>query len=624
MFQSSESKSYPFSQEDAIGAAYNNQTQQSDKIYRDSGKSTAVETAGAENCIGTLTTQPGVLSTVLQTIQDAVIVLDATNQIIYLNPAANKLTGRNTETHDYGSLSVYDVLKLSERADTQSISTHNFFELSDQDYPIAPRVLWLTTKDSELKKIEFSQTHTYTENHQLESKILILRECVDQTNLVSELSWKTNHDALTGLMNRAFFESYLAQIIIETEETSANHLLCYLNLDRFKVINETCGHLAGDKFLQDISSILKKRVRKTDIIARLGGDEFGIILQNCSLGESHCIIESLLEEINKSRFSWGENSFSVTVSTGLAVINSNSENHKKLISIAKSACDTAKQKGRNRYHIYQENDTDLVAQRDEIQWVPRINKALEENKFILYKQPIVSLKNPINYNSSETVRTCEILIRLLDVAGKIIFPGDFIPAAEKYSLMPMIDRWVIHSLFEHISSKSNFELCTISSQDSFDLYMINLSGASLNDEEFLDFVEEQLALYHIDPKLLCFEITETIAISNISRTIHLIQRLKDLGCYFALDDFGSGMSSFGYLKSLPVDFVKIDGMFIKDVVQQGVAREIVEAINRIAHVMNIKTIAEYVEDEAIYTQLQQLEVDFAQGYGIARPSALEE
>jgi diguanylate cyclase (GGDEF)-like protein len=623
MFQSSEYKSYLSSREDAIGAAYYNQTQQSDKLYRDLGTSTAGETARAENCIGTLKTQPEVLSTVLQTIQDAVIVLNATNQIIYLNPAADKLTGRITETDEYGRLSVYDVLKLSERADTQSLLTHNFFELSDQDYPIAPRILWLTTKDLELKKIEFSQTHTYTENHQLDSKILILRECIDQTNLVSELSWKTNHDALTGLMNRAFFENYLAQMITETQETSANHLLCYLNLDRFKVINETCGHLAGDKFLQDISSILKKRIRKTDIIARLGGDEFGIILQNCSLDESHCIIEALLEEINKSRFSWGENSFSMTVSTGLAVICGTTENHTKLISVAKSACDTAKQKGRNRYHIYQENDTDLVAQRGEIQWIPRINKALEENKFVLYKQPIVSLKNPLNYASSEAVRTCEILIRLLDTTGKMIFPGDFIPAAEKYSLMPMIDRWVIHSLFEHLSSKNNFGLCSISCQDSFDLYMINLSGASLNDEEFLDFVEEQLALYQIDPKLLCFEITETIAISNISRTIHLIQRLKDLGCYFALDDFGSGMSSFGYLKSLPVDFVKIDGMFIKDVVQQGVAREIVEAINRIAHVMNIKTIAEYVEDEEIYTQLQHLNVDFAQGYGIARPSALQ-
>jgi diguanylate cyclase (GGDEF)-like protein len=623
MFQSSEYKSYLSSREDAIGAADYNQTQQSDKLYRALGTSTAGETARAENCIGTLKTQTEVLSTVLQTIQDAVIVLNATNQIIYLNPAANQLTGRITETDEYGNLSVYDVLKLSERADTPSLLTHNFFELSDQDYPIAPRILWLTTKDLELKKIEFSQTHTYTENHQLDSKILILRECIDQTNLVSELSWKTNHDALTGLMNRAFFENYLAQMITETQETSANHLLCYLNLDRFKVINETCGHLAGDKFLQDISSILKKRIRKTDIIARLGGDEFGIILQNCSLDESHCIIEALLEEINKSRFSWGENLFSMTVSTGLVVICSTSENHTKLISVAKYACDTAKQKGRNRYHIYQENDTDLVAQRGEIQWIPRINKALEENKFVLYKQPIVSLKNPLNYTSSEAVRTCEILIRLLDATGKMIFPGDFIPAAEKYSLMPMIDRWVIHSLFEHLSSKNNFGLCSISCQDSFDLYMINLSGASLNDEEFLDFVEEQLALYQIDPKLLCFEITETIAISNISRTIHLIQRLKDLGCYFALDDFGSGMSSFGYLKSLPVDFVKIDGMFIKDVVQQGVAREIVEAINRIAHVMNIKTIAEYVEDEEIYTQLQHLNVDFAQGYGIARPSALQ-
>lgn len=550
------------------------------------------------------------VSIILDNIHDAVIITDTSDKVVYLNPAAEKLIGWNLE--DYRRLSINDVLIFSNDVKIKEIRVSDFSGFVNHSFlNFSRKLAWVKNKDNQLKKIDFFLKNIYVNGTEIRGRALIFREVEEQENPQISLH-KASYDSLTGLMNRAVFESHLEKILESIRQTSYTHTLCYLNLDRFKIINETCGHYTGDQFLQEISRILQKRVRRTDVISRLGGDEFGIVLQNCSLEESQKIIKSLADEIQKLNFIWQDHKFSFTVSIGVCMIRDNARDHVELLSAAKSACDTAKQNGRNRIHVYQDNDTEMIVQRGEIQWIPKIFKALEENNFKLYKQQIVSLSQSINDSISNN-SCCEILIRMQNKNEQLTPPGSFIPTAEKYGLMPMIDRWVVQTLFDYLQNSKN---------DAFNLYMINLSGASLNDDAFLGFIEEKLYEFQICPQMLCFEITETIAISNLAKTTHLIHRLKEMGCHFALDDFGSGMSSFGYLKSLPVDFVKIDGMFIKDIAQNPVAREIVEAINRIAHVMGIKTIAEYVEDEVTYQHLQQLNVDFAQGFGILKPSIL--
>jgi diguanylate cyclase (GGDEF)-like protein/PAS domain S-box-containing protein len=550
------------------------------------------------------------ISIVLNNIHDAVIITNTSGNIIYLNLAAERLIGWNLE--DNRSLSINDILISPDEINIEEIKLSNFLNSANLSLLNSSRKFgWMKDKDNQLKKIDFSLNNFDDDNLKIKGMIFILREIVEQEN--SQISSNiASYDSLTGLMNRAIFESHLEKILESIHQTSNTHTLCYLNLDRFKIINETCGHYTGDQFLQEISRILQNRVRRTDIISRLGGDEFGIVLQNCNLEESQKIIKSLADEIQKLNFIWQDHKFSFTVSMGVCLIRDTARGHIELLSAAKSACDIAKQNGRNRIHIYQDNDSEITIQRGEIQWIPKIFKALEENNFKLYKQQIVSLEHSI-YDSIAVNSCCEILIRMQNKNEQLTPPGSFIPTAEKYGLMPMIDRWVVQTLFDYLQNSKN---------DEFNLYMINLSGASLNDDAFLGFIEEKLNEFQICPQMLCFEITETIAISNLAKTTHLIHRLKEMGCHFALDDFGSGMSSFGYLKSLPVDFVKIDGMFIKDIAQNPVAREIVEAINRIAHVMGIKTIAEYVEDAVTYQHLQQLNVDFAQGFGILKPSIL--
>lgn len=535
------------------------------------------------------------LSIILDNIHDAVILTDRSDHIVYLNPAAEKITGCSAE--DYQGISIDDILI--------------FLDKDNADLSTPKNIAWVKGKNNLSNRINFFLKSFYCERHEILGKALIFREAEDHQSLDNSLR-QTNYDSLTGLMNRAVFENHLEMILQNTRQTVETHILCYLNLDRFKIINEICGHLTGDQFLREISRIIQKRVRKTDIISRLGGDEFGIILQNCTLEESQKTIRSLVDEVQKLNFTWQEHRFSFTVSIGICPINKDAHGHIELINTAKSACDIAKQNGRNRIHICQGTNTEITIQRDEIQWIPKIFKSLEDNNFKLYKQPIVSLGQSISEVRKKNF-CCEILIRMQDKNLQVIAPGLFIPTAEKYGLMPMIDRWVVQNLFSYLRTNAN---------DGFSLYMINLSGASLNDDAFLEFIEEKLYEFQIAPQKLCFEITETIAISNLAKTTHLIYRLKEMGCYFALDDFGSGMSSFGYLKNLPVDFLKIDGMFIKDIAKNQVAREIVEAINRVAHVMDIKTIAEYVEDEVTYQHLQQLDIDFAQGFGILKPSAL--
>lgn len=434
---------------------------------------------------------------------------------------------------------------------------------------------------------------------------------VELTQVNEQLSWQATHDALTGLFNRRKFEKCLENAVISAKTLNQEHTLCYIDLDRFKLVNDTCGHVAGDELLRQLSALLQSQCRKTDALARLGGDEFGLVLYQCSLKQALQVAQALHESIQKFQFVWQDKPFTIGASIGLVTINSYSKSLDSSLIAADAACYVAKNKGRNRVHVYHADDGEVAQQRSEMQWVAKLNQALADDRFCLYYQPIASLNA-----QSKLDEHYEVLLRLITETGEVISPQAFLPAAEQYNLMPTIDRWVLSKFFKIATSGG------ITSNKSQSLYAINLSGASVNDEQLIDFLKQQFQLYQIPPEKICFEITETVAIANLNKAAQLIRELRAMGCRFALDDFGSGMSSLAYLKHLPVDHLKIDGSFIKDIVNDRIAASMVEAINSIGHVMGIKTIAEFVADETILDKVKEIGVDYAQGYAIAPPQPL--
>ena len=448
------------------------------------------------------------------------------------------------------------------------------------------------------------------ENQQ--SSLLLVCEDITEARLLSEkVAHQASHDALTGLANRNKFDDYVKQAIALAHKDKSEHVLCYLDIDQFKVVNDTSGHLAGDELLRQLGDLLKKQVRHDDFVARLGGDEFGVLMYNCSLSQAFQVCEKLRDIIRDFRFAWEERSFTIGVSIGISSINAASRNAVNVLKEADAACYAAKDKGRNRVHVFRPDDEELALRHGEMQWVSKIQHALEQNHFCLYGQLIVPL------NGDDEDLHFETLIRYRDDKGRIIPPGAFLPAAERYNLAPALDRWVIGHLFEWIANKPDF-------LDNLSLCSVNLSGVSLSDESMLAFISEQFSLCAIPTHKICFEITETAAIANLSYATKFIHHLRERGCSFSLDDFGSGLSSFAYLKNLPVDYLKIDGLFVKDMLDDKVDLAMVRAINEVGHIMGKKTVAEFVENERTFKLLNELGVDYAQGYIISKPVPLDE
>ena len=440
--------------------------------------------------------------------------------------------------------------------------------------------------------------------------VVMFRDVTDSRAMSRRLEFLARHDALTGLYNRKSFENKLQELIGSSSIEESQHVLCYLDIDQFKIINDTCGHQAGDLLLQKISRLMHNHIRHSDYLARLGGDEFGLLLQNCTLMQAVRIIEKLFEVVRDYRFEWEKAVFSINMSVGVVEINQQTESSVSALSHADSACYMAKESGRNRMHIYRVNDSAIAKRRDEMEWVAKIQKALEEDRFFLMQQPIVDTSP-----TSSEHKHFEILVRMKDIDGETISPIHFIPPAERYNLMSKIDRWVINSVFQWMQSHPDeLEFITFCA--------INLSGQSLTDELMLDYIVESMVKYKIPGEKLCFEITETAAIQNFEHAKELIDDLKIHGCQFALDDFGSGMSSFSYLKNLAVDYLKIDGSFVKDILTDPHNRAIVEAVNQVGQSMGKKTIAEFVENNEIRDELDKIGVDFVQGYGIMAPVPL--
>lgn len=438
-----------------------------------------------------------------------------------------------------------------------------------------------------------------------------LQDITERKQAEEELSYQASHDTLTGLVNRYEFERRAKHLLETISTKSDEHALCYLDLDQFKVVNDTCGHPAGDELLHQLGAVLREKVRKTDTLARLGGDEFGVLMEDCSMEHALRVANSMLQVIQDYQFSWEGQIFRLGASLGLVAITKEAiPNLSELMKQADAACYMAKDLGRNRIHMYREEDSTMAQRKGEMRWVTRIYQALEDNRFCLYAQPIVPLDN-------SNKEHYELLIRMKDEKGKLIPPGAFLPAAERYNLIAQLDRWVIEHAFRLLALNPGF-------QQKIEFISINLSGQSLADDSFQEYVTHQFEASDIAPSRICFEITETTAISDLNTANKFISKMKTQGCKFALDDFGSGLSSFAYLKNLPVDYLKIDGMFVKDIIEDPIDRAMVKSINEIGHVMGMHTIAEFVENDVIKGMLTQIGVDYAQGYGIGKPQPFDE
>ena len=551
------------------------------------------------------------VNVILSSINEAVVTTDCAGIITGINVSGLKITGFSRRGAEGRLFS--QVIKLIDAATHKPVESPIREVMRKKKKMSLGNPITLIGPADRTFPIEGVAHPLFDRKKKVAGSIFIFHDVTASHEMTDRLSYQQSHDQLTGLHSRSDFKQHLSQLLKNAKCHDKVHALCYLDLDKFKIINDTCGHLAGDRLLKEVALVLRQKVRQTDLVARLGGDEFGILLVNCSLAKAHEIAGAICTSVRELRFNWKEKTFAVGASIGGVGINAASKGVESILSIADGSCYLAKEKGGNRAHLHLDDDRELSRRSGEMHYVPLITGALERNMFRLYYQPIV----PVLSDGKKV--WYEILLRMLDHDGKIVVPANFLPAAERYDMMPAIDRWVLKAFFSffkgNLSGKVN--------GDNF-ICDINVSGATLNDESFLDFVKEQMSAFSVPPDTLCFEITETAAIANFNEALKFIGELKNLGCRFSLDDFGSGVSSFKYLKDLPVDFLKIDGSFVKNVNTNKLDNAIVTTVNEIGHLMGIKTVAEFVETDAILKKLREIEVDFAQGYWIAKPKPLEE
>lgn len=442
------------------------------------------------------------------------------------------------------------------------------------------------------------------DDNKVTGAVLVFRNIAESKVIAKKMDYLATHDALTGLLNRYAFELRLKELITHKKVDYNGNILCFIDLDQFKAVNDTAGHAAGDELLQQLSRLIHESIKTSDVLCRLGGDEFGLLLINCSLHKAIKIIETILQEIIDYRFSWGGSIFTVGASIGVVELTDRFTSVSSSMNAADSACYIAKEHGRQRIHVYEENDGDIQQHKMELTWINRIKNSLNNNQFELWQQPICDI------NDIENRQHVEILIRLRDENNNIVPPGNFIPTAERYNLMSDIDRWVLKETLSYLID---------SPPKKGDIISINLSGQSISDELFIEFIENLFTEHMRLTSFVCFEVTETAAISNLSKASDFMRHIKNLGFTFALDDFGSGMSSFGYLKNLPIDYLKIDGNFIRNIENDHIDLAMVKAIHNVGSVIGIKTIAEFVENQEIINILKEIGIDFVQGYAISKP-----
>ena len=540
----------------------------------------------------------------LQSIGDGVVTTDGEGVVEYVNPVAEELTGWKLD--DASGRHVDEIFRGFHEETCEPLENPVMSSIKRNRSVKSVRPSLLIRRDGNELYIESTASPIRNDRGNVTGGVLVFHDVSESRELNRRLSYHASHDLLTGLVNRREFESRLERSLKSAKARETSYALLYLDLDQFKIINDSCGHGAGDTLLTQIGALLTAKIRWRDTLARLGGDEFGLLLEACSPEEAMRTAEMLREAIREYKFSWDDRSFRLGVSIGVVPITAENESVAMLIAAGDSACQAAKEAGRNRIHCFRQNDIDLMRRRREMQWAARINNALEEDRFELYRMTIQPLQ------AEEAGSHYEILLRMRDEAGALVSPDLFISAAERYGLISNIDRWVVEHAFQWLVSEAD-------ERERLALCSINLSGASLADNEFLPFVIRQFQRSGLDASKICFEITETAAIASFAQASRFINALKELGCKFALDDFGTGLSSFGYLKHFPVDYLKIDGSFVKEMLHDPIDREMVRSINEIGHLTGKKVIAEWAENQEIITMLRGMGVDYAQGYGISEP-----
>jgi diguanylate cyclase (GGDEF)-like protein/PAS domain S-box-containing protein len=541
----------------------------------------------------------------LQSIGDAVITADANGCIEYLNPVAESLTG--WETHEAAGRPVSEIFEVLSETTRQPIDSPILRCLREGRLVELIEPSLLVNRRGQEISIQDSAAPIRDRGGKLIGAVMVFHDVSQERRLQRALAYQATHDALTGLINRREFESRLNDALqAARDDASISHVLMYLDLDQFKVVNDTCGHQAGDRLLKQITSVVQTRIRTTDVLARLGGDEFGVLLADCTLETASRIAENLRQAIRDFRFVWQDRVMNVGVSIGLAEINGSAETLAAVMSAADVACYSAKDSGRNRVQTYKQGRA--PERHREMQWVSRINQACDDDRLELLCQTIVPIRSGV-----EKLRHFELLLRMRDEKGELVQPAEFIPAAERFNLMPAIDRWVVHQACSRLAYRRS------DTERRPYMLAINISATTLNDEQFLDFVLSELASADVSPGALCFELTEAAAMTSLAAATHFIRELRDRGCRFSLDDFGSGLSSFIFLKNLPVDYLKIDGQFMHNVTRDHIDRSMVEAIAQIGETMGIRTIAERVDSAEVLAQLADIGIQYAQGHYIGAP-----
>ena len=545
----------------------------------------------------------------LNSLAEAVIATDVEGHITYINPAAARLTA--TPADQAAGRTLEEIVGLVDETDRHPLPDPVRQALtSGAAVTLGRRALLISRADTSEHSIELSATPMRTAAGEQVGTVVLLHDVSEQRGLARQMSYQATHDALTGLVNRREFERRLEEAIEIGHRGDGQHVLCYLDLDRFKVVNDTSGHLAGDSMLREVAKLLRDAVRDSDTVGRLGGDEFGMLLMGCPLEKARQIADDVCRAVGDHRFVWRDRIFNIGVSVGLVEISRESGTIEELLTAADSACYVAKKQGTGRVAVYSARDEALARHTGEIQWLQKLQSALKESRFQLFYQPIVPA-----YGTDGGGPAMEVLIRLQEEDGSHAPPAEFLRAAERYRLMGLVDRWVVQTTLAALGRGA----IPVSSDRCV---AINISGQTLADSQFLEFVVECLDSTGVTPAQVCFEISETAVVANLDHARRFVGVLHGMGCQFALDDFGSGVGSFSNLKSLPLDYLKIDGSFIRNLARDSVNQAMVTAMIKLARTLNFKVIAEQVEDSAALEAARRIGVDFVQGYAIARPQPL--
>jgi two-component system CheB/CheR fusion protein len=546
------------------------------------------------------------LQLLLDSAGEGIYSVDAEGRCTFVNRAAQELLGYSR--HELLGKRMESLIHRSEpNDDGQEDSPVSVVLRTGSGVRVDDELIW--RKNDTSFPAEYS-SYPVMENGVIAGAVVVFRDVTEARSMAMQLEYQATHDALTGLANRREFQIRLDHALLKARHEERSHVLLFLDLDQFKVVNDTSGHAAGDELLRTLADQFKGMIRSGDTLARLGGDEFGLLLESCDLEYGLKLAERIRQAVQEFRFAWEGNNFTIGVSIGVVPITADSLNTAAVLAAADTACYSAKDAGRNRVKVYRPDDTAFMRRQGDMRWIGQLHQALREDQMQLYYQTL----RPLTDRAEEGLHI-ELLLRMKTYNGEFISPSAFLPAAERAGLTPEIDRWVVNRSFAWLSTHATPEKLALCS--------INLSGHSLSDRDFLDFVIQQFEKHGLDPRRVCFEVTETAAIANLSNARRLFSTLSKMGARFALDDFGTGMSSYGYLKSLPVDFLKIDGSFVKDIATDPIDLALVKSINDIGHVMGKQTIAEFVENEEIFQKVKELDVDFAQGYHIDRARPIE-